>query len=119
MAKTYAVAVGAVLLLAGIVGFLTDELFGMLKFHPAHNVIHLVSGAIGLWAGLGKNANAPRLFAQIFGVVYTLVAIAGFAGMQDLGPIQLGLNGAYNVIHLAVGLLGLLAGFTGAKQATA
>jgi len=118
MAKTYAVAVGAVLLLVGIAGFLTDEMFGM-KFHPAHNVIHILSGAIGLWAGLGKSANGPRTFAQIFGVIYTLVAIAGFAGMHDLGPIQLGLNGAYNVVHLAVGLLGLLAGFTGAKPARA
>ena len=117
MAKTYAVAVGAVLLLVGVAGFLTHELFGM-TFHPAHNVIHILSGAIGLWAGLGKSANGPRMFAQIFGVVYTLVAIAGFAGMQDLGPIQLGLNGTYNVVHLAVGVLGLLAGFTGAKQAT-
>jgi hypothetical protein len=90
-----------------------------LTFYPAHNVIHIVSGLIGLWAGLGKSANGPRLFAQIFGVVYTLVGLAGLAGLHDLGPIQLGLNTGYNVIHLAVGLLGLLAGFTAAKPATA
>lgn len=118
MAKTYAVAVGAVLLLVGIAGFLTHKMMG-LTFYPAHNVIHIVSGLIGLWAGLGKSANGPRLFAQIFGVVYTLVGLAGLAGLHDLGPIQLGLNTGYNVIHLAVGLLGLLAGFTAAKPATA
>ena len=119
MAKTYALVVGAILLVVGVVGFMTHELFGLITFHAAHNVIHLVTGAIGLWAGFSKNANAPKLFAQIFGAVYTLVAVIGFLGVVDLGPIKLGLNTAYNIIHLAVGGLGLLAGFTGAKAATA
>ncbi len=118
MAKAYSVLVGIILLVVGVVGFLRTELFG-LQFHPAHNVIHLVTGLLGLWAGLGKSPNGARIFAQVFGVVYTLVAIAGFAGIRDLGSIKLGLNLNYNVIHLAVGLLGLLAGFTGAKTATA
>ena len=118
MAKTYAVVVGVVLLLVGILGFVTDQMFGLM-FHPAHNVIHLLTGAIGLWAGFGKSANAPKLFAQVFGVVYTLVAIAGFAGMVNLGPIRLGLNTNYNVIHLVVGLWGLWAGFAKARAVTA
>lgn len=119
MAKTYATVVGAILLLVGIVGLLRHDLFGLITFYPAHNVIHLASGVIGLLAGLGKNASAPRLFAQIFGVVYTLVAIVGFVGVHDLGPIRLGLNNPYNAIHLVVGVLGLIAGFTKLKQATA
>ncbi len=102
-----------------MVGFLKTELFGLITFHPAHNIIHLASGAIGLLAGVNKNPNVPRTFAQVFGAVYTLIAIVGFRGVQDFGPIQLGLNTTYNVIHAAVGVLGLLAGFAGAKAATA
>jgi len=113
MAKAYAVVVGAVLLLVGLVGFLTPSLMG-LTFHPAHNVIHLLSGILGLWAGL-KSEGAARTYARIFGAVYTLVAVVGFAGIHDLGPIMLGLNGMYNIIHLAVGVLGLAAGFMGAS----
>ncbi len=86
-----------------------------LTFPPAHNVFHLVSGVIGLWAGLGNNANAVRRFGLIFGAIYTLVAIAGFAGLRDLGPIQLDLNTHFNFIHLGVGLLSLAAGLAGAK----
>ncbi len=118
MAKIYALLVGAVLLLVGVCGFLKTELFGLITFHPAHNIIHLVSGAIGLLAGVNKNPKVPRTFAQVFGVVYTLVAIVGFMGVRDLGPIQLGLNTTYNVIHVAIGALGLLAGFAGAKEGT-
>jgi len=98
-----------------VVGFFRHEMFN-LRFPPAHNVFHLVSGAIGLWAGLRNNANAVRRFGQILGAIYTLVAIAGFAGLRDFGPIQLDLNTHFNFIHLGVGLLSLAAGFAGAAR---
>ena len=81
----------------------------------AHNIFHFASGVIALWAGLGKSADGPRRFGLIFGAIYTLVAIAGFAGLRDLGPIQLDLNTHFNFIHLGVGLLSLAAGFASAK----
>jgi hypothetical protein len=118
IARAYVVLSGAILLVVGVVGFFRHEMFN-LTFPPAHNVFHFVSGAIALWAGLGKRVDGPRLFGLIFGAVYTLVAIAGFAGLRDLGPILLGLNIHYNFIHLGVGLLSLAAGFAGAKPAAA
>lgn len=121
MAKMYALVVGVVLLLVGIVGFFVGEgtLLG-LGFTMQHNVIHLLTGAIGMWAGMSKSANAPRMFALIFGAIYTIVAIAGFAlGGEDLYGIPLKLNAAYNLIHLIIGVLGLLAGFAGAKTPAA
>jgi|SRR5579859_4634022 len=110
LAKAYVVLSGAILFVVGVVGFFRHEMFN-LTFPPAHNVFHLVSGMIALVAGLGKSANGIRLFGLIFGTIYLLVAIAGFAGLHDLGPIQLGLNTHYNFIHLGVGLLSLAAGF--------
>src|SRR5207245_917100 len=75
----------------------------------------LGSGVVALWAGLGKTANGPRRFGLIFGAIYMLLALAGFAGMRNLGPIQLDLNTYFNFIHLGVGLLSLAAGFASAK----
>ncbi len=118
IARAYVALSGAILFVVGVVGFFRHEMFN-LTFPPAHNVFHLVSGAIALWAGFGKRVDGPRLFGLIFGAVYTLVAIAGFAGLRDLGPIQLGLNTHYNFIHLGVGLLSLAAGLAGAKPAAA
>jgi hypothetical protein len=112
MAKIYAGVVGAVLLLVGICGFFTNSLMG-LEFHMAHNIIHLATGIIGLWAAMASGGSNAGMFAKVFGVVYTLVAVMGFAGISNLGPITLGLNGTYNVIHLVVGLLGMAAGFMG------
>lgn len=114
LAKTYIILSGFILVAVGVAGFFRHEMFN-LTFPPAHNLFHLLSGIIALFAGLGRNANGPRLFGLIFGSVYTLLAIAGFAGLHDLGPIQLGLNLHYNFIHLGVGILSLLAGFASAK----
>jgi len=118
LAKIYVLSSGAILVVVGIAGFFRHEMFN-LTFPPAHNIFHLGSGVIGLWAGLGKSANGVRRFGLIFGGIYTLLAIAGFAGLRDLGPVQLDLNSHFNVIHLGVGLLSLAAGFLGAKSAAA
>jgi uncharacterized membrane protein HdeD (DUF308 family) len=123
MGKTYAVVVGLVLLLVGIIGFVEgDKMMMGLHFNMIHNCIHLVSGIVGLAAGLAGGQKGGRAFAQVFGVVYTIVAIIGFAGAPAYIVTMLDLNiPMYNYIHVAVGLLGLLAGFMGgsANEASA
>ncbi len=117
MGKTYAVVIGLVLTLVGIIGFWKgmDGMMG-LQFSTIHNVIHLATGLIGLAAGLGGGEKGGKGFAKVFGVIYTLVAILGFAGVPASIVSMLNLNTMYNVIHLAVGLLGLLAGFMGGSD---
>jgi hypothetical protein len=117
MGKTYAVVIGLVLTLVGIIGFWKgmDGMMG-LQFSTIHNVIHLATGLIGLAAGLGGGEKGGRGFAKVFGLIYTLVAILGFAGVPASIVTMLNLNTMYNVIHLAVGLLGLLAGFMGGSS---
>ena len=87
-----------------------------LTFPPAHNVFHLLSGIIALYCGLGGNSHGPRRFGLIFGCIYTLLAIAGFAGLRDLGSVRLDLNLHFNFIHLGIGLLSLVAGFLAKPQ---
>jgi hypothetical protein len=123
MGKTYAIVVGFVLLVVGIIGFVEgDKMMMGLHFNLIHNCIHVVSGLVGLVAGLAGGQKGGRAFAQVFGVVYTIVAIVGFAGAPVYIVTMLDLNiPMYNYIHLTVGVLGLLAGFLGgsASEATA
>jgi hypothetical protein len=118
MGKTYAVVVGFVLLLVGIIGFVEgDKMMMGLHFNLIHNCIHLVSGLVGLAAGLAGGQKGGRAFAQVFGVVYTIVAIIGFAGAPMYIVNMLDLNiPMYNYIHVAVGVLGLIAGFMGGSS---
>ena len=115
LAKLYVVLSGAILVVVGVVGFFRHEMFNLL-FPPAHNIFHLASGVVALWAGLGMSADGPRQFGLIFGAIYTLLVVAGFAGLRDLGPVQLDLNTHFNFIHLGVGLLSVAAGLASAKS---
>jgi len=107
LAKAYILLTGLILITVGIAGFFRHEMFN-LTFPLAHNLFHLLSGLVALFSF--SRPNGPRLFGFLFGSIYTLLAFAGFLGLHDLGPIQVGLNIHYNFIHLGVGLLSLLAG---------
>jgi len=50
MAKTVCKILGVVLLLVGVVGFAAPGLLGA-HLNMAHNVVHIVSGAIALYFG--------------------------------------------------------------------
>lgn len=113
MAKTYATVVGAVLLVLGIAGFFMRGMSGMVQFVPAHNIFHVATGVLGLYSGI-RGKKLPRAFSRVFGITYTAVAILGFAHLGQLAALQL--NTIYNVVHLVVGLLGLVAGFASGKS---
>src|ERR671932_889430 len=83
-AQIYAVVVGATLVVAGIIGFFyssdfgspgnTDSVFGILDVNGWHNVVHIVTGGLGLLAA----GYAARYYAGGLGVVYVAIAIWGF-----------------------------------------
>ena len=117
-AQLYALVVGTVLVVAGIIGFFysssfgspgdVDAVFGILDVNAWHNIVHLVTGALGL---LALGYAAARTYALGLGVVYIAVAIWGFIiGSHEsiLGFIPI--NTEDNVLHLALGVLGLAVG---------
>jgi uncharacterized protein DUF4383 len=120
-ARVYALVVGAVLVVAGIIGFfynaeftsnesVHDAVFGILNVNGWQNVVHIATGVLGLAAFAG-GAYAARGYAFGLGVVYLAVAIWGFIiGSGDSILSIVPVNTEDNVLHLALGVLGLLAG---------
>ncbi len=82
-ARLYATLVGAVLFVAGLLGFFQDLSW--------LNYLYVASGAIGLFVA----AVAARPYALCVGAIYTGLAIADFS--------------SHGWPHLAVGLFGLAA----------
>ncbi|MBI3998190.1 MAG: DUF4383 domain-containing protein [Armatimonadetes bacterium] len=113
MAKMYCQVVGVVLIVLGIIGFLTNELI-TLQFVPVHNWIHLITGVI--LAYLGFTGTSVKVGAQVFGVIYTIVGVVGFFGGGTFPVLNFPVSTLYNLVHLVIGLWGLWAGF-GAKEA--
>lgn len=115
MAKTVATLVGVVFIAVGIIGFFDPHLLGA-HLGKAHNVVHLVSGAISLYIGTKGTLAAARKFCIIFGLVYGLLGVVGYLvgtgpeHMLELPTLMLGTRD--HIIHIVIGALYLIGGFT-------
>lgn len=85
LAKRIATIIGIGFLLAGILGFVSPGLLGM-HLSLAHNIVHLVTGAVSLWLGLKGTVSAAKTFCVVFGAVYLLLGVAGFVAGADADP---------------------------------
>jgi hypothetical protein len=117
-ARLYATLVGAVLVVAGIVGFFysasfgspgsVDDVFGIFSVNGWLNVFHIATGAIGLLVA----DYAARQYALWLGIAYIAIAIWGFvigSGDSLLGLVPV--NTADDFLHLTLGVLGVGAAF--------
>jgi hypothetical protein len=126
-ARLYCLLVGGVLVIAGIIGFFyeasfasgdsirTDDVFGILSVNGWHNVVHIAVGALLLLAA----GSAARLAALFVGILYIVLCVLGFIATSNSGidfvaendtlvklvPV----NNEDNVLHLILGITGVIA----------
>ena len=117
MAKTVCKILGVVFLLVGICGFFAPNLLGA-HLTPAHNVVHLASGAIALYLGFAGSLSGAKSFCLIFGVVYLALGFLGqfvfgdpamdrmwhVLGILDLARVDHFIHILLGVVFLAGGL---------------
>ena len=111
VARQYAQVVGVVLILLGVVGLLLgDELFlGILNIDLVEDIIHLLSGGLLAYVGFGRTDDGTvKTVVGALGVVYLLVGILGFIVPSLFGLIPTGYTIFDNLVHLALGVLGLV-----------
>lgn len=108
MIKSLTWILGIVLLLVGIAGYVTGDMLLWFQVDPIHNAVHVLSGIVGIGAAM-SGTSYSRLYLIIFGIVYALVAVIGFATGDIFGLF--GVNDADNYLHAAIALVSLGAGF--------
>jgi hypothetical protein len=127
-AQVYALMIGLILVVIGIAGFFytasfssgdgaeRDAVLGLFDVNGWHNVLHIVSGAIGL--ALAASYAGARGFALGLGIVYLLLAVLGFlAGDGDEIFKLIPVTTEDDFLHLLIGVAGIGAGLaTPARQ---
>ena len=128
-ARLYCLLVGGVLVIAGIIGFFyeasfatgdsirTSDVFGVLSVNGWHNVVHIAIGAL-LLVCAGAAARGASLFV---GVLYIALCVLGFIATSHGGITFVAkddvliklvpVNNEDNVLHLILGITGVIAYF--------
>jgi|SRR5688500_15642425 len=127
MVRRVALVFGIVLLLVGILGLVSaggmemgadpapGMLLGMFPVNLLHNIVHLLFGIWGLVAS--RSFAGAKLYAQVTGVIYLVLAICGLVIPTTFGLIPIG--GADIGLHAVLGLVLAGIGFTAKPEAMA
>ena len=119
--RTYAQVVGVVLLLLGVLGLLLGDglLLGLVNIDIVEDIIHLITGGLFAYVGFGqRDEGVARTVVLVVSVIYALVGLLGFVVPDMLGLLQHGYTVGDNLVHLALGLLGLVAVFASGRSVT-
>ena len=118
--KTAALLIGIVFILVGILGFFPNPIVGacdnsaIFCTDKVHNAVHIVSGVLFVLVALASPGSAGMVM-KIFGLVYLGLGIYGMVtiGSDGMGDLLgfLHVNGADNYLHMALGVVILIAGF--------
>ncbi len=115
--KTFALVLGIVLLLVGVLGFIGNSIVGDEGYFGTNylqDILHLIAGLFGVYVctkGMGPGYNS------IIGWMGVALGILGFIpGVSDLFLNLLNINTAITVLHLVIGVVALLVFYTTAKQ---
>lgn len=112
MMRILAILFGIIFIFIGVAGFIPSMkpngfLFYFFEVDLVHNIVHLVTGVIAIMAA--TNANAAKIYFQVFGIIYAIVAILGFWRNGDLFIMHF--NMADNFLHVVIAIVALLIGF--------
>ena len=121
-ARVFAQIVGVVLLLLGVLGLLLGDqlLLGLVNIDIVEDIIHLLTGGILAYVGFGqRDEGLARNVVIGLSVIYLLVGLLGFILPDMGGLIPHEYTVGDDIIHLALGALGLLVALgTGSSRST-
>ncbi len=114
LVKQFTWILGIIFILIGIAGFFSNGMLLWFHVDTVHNVVHLLSGIVALFA-VSSGASYARLYLIIFGIVYGIVTVIGFLSADGTILGLFGVNMADNYLHTAIALACLAVGFGGKK----
>lgn len=123
MVRRLGMLLGGLFLIGGILAFVPGVTqdgmyFGFFMVNTAHNIMHIVSGAMFLIASM-LGARPARLWFQLFGAFYAALAAIGFVVGDGL-IFGLIMNSPFDSWgHAGLALIMLSIGFATPKQTAA
>lgn len=124
LAKGYAALVGIILVVVGLLGFLSNPIVGDPASNPifvtgsTHNVVHLLTGALALFVAFGLSGARQATGLIVFGVIYLVIFVALLISPTLFGlllPVSVG----DHALHFGVGIVSIGIGMMARANASA
>lgn len=109
--KAYITAAGVIGVATGLLGFFDNAFVGdpaddaIFATDGLHNVIHIGTGVLALYVGLALRGTQQALGIIGFGLLYLVLAVVLMASPSMFGLMQVEVNTADDVLHVALGLM--------------
>jgi Domain of unknown function (DUF4383) len=123
-AQLFALVMGLVYLLIGVIGFsvtrldvvlgLSDATLVLFALNVLHNLLHMSIGAV--WIVASQVRPWARTTNLLLGIAYALLTVLGFAGVLKVLAIGSMLD-PDNFLHLATAMVAIYFGAAGADRA--
>ncbi|MBD0306032.1 MAG: hypothetical protein ICV76_05705 [Nitrospiraceae bacterium] len=109
MIYLYAQAMGIGIILIGVVGLLLGEkpLLGVVNIDVVEDAVHLLTGGLMAFIGFTQSEHTIRNVVGGISAIYLLVGVLGFITPSLFGLLPHGYTAVDNIIHLALGVIGL------------
>ena len=122
-ARKIALGFGAFYLLIGVLGFIPGItqpaadpghglLLGIFAVNPLHNIVHLVAGAVAVYAGMAAPDMTSKLMWALAAIFALLVPASLIAPVLEAVP----LNAPDTLLHAASALLTGFLAFTASRR---
>ena len=93
---------------------------GVLNIDLAEDVIHLLTGGLLLYAGFARDLRVTRAIVGGIGIAYLVIGLVSFSQPMLFGLVPSGYEVVLdNLIHLTLGVLGIVVGFFVGNRRTA
>ncbi|MCC5831574.1 MAG: DUF4383 domain-containing protein [Chlamydiales bacterium] len=113
--RPFAFIIGIIFLIIGIAGFVPhlvveDRLADVFRVNIWLNTLHVVSGILAFAAGFSRRI-ILRLYYQIFGILYALLAVLGFIYVEEDILGFLANNNPDTWFHVIIAIACLILGY--------
>lgn len=126
LARWWMIVAGVALIGAGLLGFVagnpiaSEDPNALFRVNAAHNVVHLITGALALAIGLGTRGRTLANGTIGFGALYAVVAVLLIVDPTLFGLFQdAPANAADHGLHIALAVVSLALGYMARERGTA
>jgi hypothetical protein len=122
--KAYAIVVGVLLIVLGLLGFVSNPLVGDVTAtsHPifvtgaAHNLIHLITGALAIYTAFGLVEDQQDLGVTGLGLIYVAIVLLTLINGTLFGVLAYPVNLPDQLLHVAIAAVSIGIGLTARSQ---